>query len=167
MKNSERVEHTIAPFVFKEAKVLILGTIPSPKSREQGFYYAHPQNRFWKVLATVFEKTIPQSIEDKKNFLLTEKIALWDVLSECYIVGAGDASIKNEKPNDVQGIIVGTEIKSIFTTGKTACKLLSKLQGIKSICLPSTSPANCSVSFNELVEKYSEIKKVIKENCNE
>lgn len=154
----DRVEHTIPPFVFKEAKVLILGSIPSPMSRSTGFYYGHPQNRFWKVLSGVFGQDTPVTIEEKKEFLRKNKIALWDVLESCDIVGASDSSIKNAKPNDINNIIKGTEIKSVFTTGKRACDLLYKHLKIKSVCLPSTSPANCAVKIEELIGSYSQIK---------
>ena len=151
----ERVEHSLRPFIFKEAKILILGTMPSPKSREVGFYYGHPQNRFWKVLATVLNQDIPSSIDEKQEFLLKNRIALWDVLASCEIDGASDATIKNIKMNDILSAKSGTDIVQIFTTGKTAYKLLVK-GGMESVCLPSTSPANCSMKIEELVAVYKE-----------
>ena len=154
---SDRIEHTIGAFIYKQAKVLLLGSLPSPKSREVGFYYGHPQNRFWKVLAKVFDEPVPETVDDKKCFLISHRIALWDVIESCEIDGASDASIKDVKSNDILLAIEGTEIVKIFTTGKTAHALLKRYRGIDSVCLPSTSPANCSVSFELLVEKYSEI----------
>ncbi|MBP5193870.1 MAG: DNA-deoxyinosine glycosylase [Clostridia bacterium] len=155
------VKHTIEPFIFKEAKVLILGTMPSPKSRQQGFYYGHPQNRFWRVLAAVFGEKAPEGVEDRKSFLKKHKIALWDVLRECEIEGASDSSIKSAIPNDVAGKIAGTDINAIFTTGKTAHDLLKKLTGTESLALPSPSLANCAVPFDEMVLKYSAIKRFL------
>ena len=146
LKTAERVEHTFGPFVFREAEILILGSIPSPKSRELGFYYGHPHNRFWKVLARVFKEDEPLTVDERKKFLVKHKIALWDVVESCDIHGASDATIRNAVPTDVAGKIKGTKIKRIFTTGKTAHKLLIKLQGIDSVPLPSPSPANCAVS---------------------
>ena len=157
----EIIKHTIEPFIFKEAKVLILGTMPSPKSREQGFYYGHPQNRFWRVLAAVFGEKAPEGVEERKNFLVKHRIALWDVLSECEIDGASDSSIKRAEANDVSGKSVGTDIEAIFTTGRTAHDLLKKLKGTDSLLLPSPSPANCAVTFDEMVEKYSAIKRFL------
>ena len=161
-KDMTRVTHTIDPFIFKEARVLILGTMPSPKSREQGFYYGHPQNRFWKVLAAVFEEAEPVSVNERKDFLLRHGIALWDVLCSCDISGASDSSILNPVPNDILGAIAGTDIKAVFTTGKTARKLLKKLVGKEGILLPSPSPANCAKSIEALIEEYSEIKSYLK-----
>ena len=154
----DKVVHTIEPFIFEDSKVLVLGSIPSPKSRETGFYYGHPQNRFWKVVAGAFGQSVPVSIEEKKAFLRENKIALWDVLAECEIEGANDASIKYPVVNDILGAIKGTEIKKIFTTGKTACALLKKHLNIESVCLPSTSPANCAVKTEMLIEYYIQIK---------
>ena len=160
-KTVGRVYHTFGPFVFKEAKVLILGSVPSPKSSEQGFYYGHPQNRFWKVLAAVFGEKEPACVEERKNFLTRHKIALWDAVESCEIAGASDATIRNAEPTKVEEIIKDTSIEQIFATGKTACRLLEKLQGIKAVCLPSPSPANCSVSFEKMVNAYSQILKYL------
>lgn len=140
------VEHTLAPVYDKNSKILILGTMPSPKSREYGFYYGHPQNRFWRVLSAVLSEPLPQSVEDKKRFLLKNHIALWDVLKSCTIEGADDTSIKSPEPNDIAKIVSETNITTIFTTGTKAYSLYNKLckdkVGIYAIPLPSTSPAN-------------------------
>jgi len=136
----------------------MLGSIPSPKSREQGFYYGHPQNRFWKVLSQVLEEPLPETIDEKKHMLLKHHIALWDVLDSCTIVGASDTSIDDVTPNDFSKILSETKIKRIFCTGATAHKLYvkysEKATGIKAVKLPSTSPANCAVSIEKLVEAY-------------
>lgn len=161
----KRVDHEIEPFYDKNSKVLILGTIPSPKSRETGFYYAHPQNRFWKVISDILGENEPITIEDKKNLLKVHKIALWDVLESCLIEGASDSSIKNAKPNNIKRIIENSNVEKIFVTGKTAEKLYNKYclkdVGIQGIYLPSTSPANCAVKYEELKEKFLEITKYI------
>ena len=159
----EKVKHELSPIYNEFSRILILGTMPSVKSREVGFYYGHPKNRFWKVLEKVFE----EQIIDKKEFLLKHHIALWDVLSSCSIKGSSDASIKNAKPNKKEKILKETEIKAIFTTGKTAYKYYLKFfdEKIKLpvICLSSTSPANAKVSLEKLIEEYKIIKDYLKE----
>ncbi len=142
-----------------------MGTMPSPKSRENDFYYANPQNRFWRVLSTVLGCEIPADNEGKICFLLSRKIALWDVLCECDICGAADSSIKNAGPADLNVILRSAPIKVIFTTGKAAYKYYCKYQlpktGINAVCLPSTSPANARMGVEELAREYSEINKYL------
>ena len=114
------VTHEFGAFFDKDSRVLILGTIPSPKSREQGFYYGHPQNRFWKVLADVLgEKVVPQTVEERKKFLKRNRIALWDVLESCEIKGASDVSIRNARPNDMNRILQAADIRAIFVAGQS------------------------------------------------
>lgn len=155
------VTHEFPPLYDADSKILILGSIPSPKSREQSFYYGHPQNRFWKVMAAVFGEKEPSNIEDKKKMMLTHKIALWDVLEECDIIGASDSSIRNPVPTDINWLLKRTQIKNIFTTGKTSYKYYRQFSypktGIEAKCLPSTSPANCRCTFDELIRAYSKI----------
>ena len=150
------------PFYNTDSSILILGSFPSVKSREIGFYYGHPQNRFWRVLAEVFNEEVPQSIEEKKQFLKKYKIALWDVIDSCEIEGSSDSSIKNAIPSDLHKIVDVCEIKHIYVNGKKAEQLFDKyfkeLIHIKT-CLPSTSPANAGYSL----EKLKEIWKVIKD----
>lgn len=157
------VKHTLKPIYNRNSKVLILGTMPSVKSRELGMYYAHPQNRFWPVLKKVFNI----EIIDKENFLLEHSIALWDVIASCEIKGSSDNSIKNVIPNDVLSLIKKTEIKHIFTTGKIAYNLYNKylyeLTKIEAICLPSPSSANAKVNLEDLVKEYNIIKVKLKE----
>ena len=158
--------HPLEPIYDKDSEVLILGTMPSLKSREERFYYAHPKNRFWKTLSRVFECEIGDSKEEKIKFLLEHKIALFDVLKSCDIEASSDSSIKNPVPNDLTLILKKSKIQYIFTTGKTAYKLYQKLiypkTGIESICLPSTSPANCPKDIEDiLLREYSKIKEVI------
>ncbi|MBQ2998818.1 MAG: DNA-deoxyinosine glycosylase [Oscillospiraceae bacterium] len=153
--------HAFAPVFDFESRILILGTMPSPKSRELGFYYSHPRNRFWSVMANIFGEEIPKTPEDKKAFCLRHKIALWDVLRECDIEGASDSSIKNAVPNDISVILNRADIKAVFATGTTAAKLYKKFiepkTGIPAVALPSTSPANAKISVDALAEEYRKI----------
>jgi len=162
----ETVIHSFEPVYDENSKVLLLGTIPSPKSRENTFYYGHPQNRFWSVLKNVFSYTGNlSSVEDKRQFLLSKNIALWDVLSACDIEGADDASIKNPLPNDLNYIIQKSKIKQVFTTGAKAHTLYEKLSypstQIHAVKLLSTSPANCRYKLEELVADYSRVREYV------
>ncbi len=156
------IVHPIEPVFDENSRVLILGSFPSVKSREEMFFYGHPQNRFWKVVSSVFEKDLPETIEEKKKFLLNSKIALWDVISSCDIEGSSDSSIKNVVPNDINKILKTADIKTIFVNGKTAEKYYKKyLLGETrrdAVCLPSTSPANAKWSLEELIEEWKIIK---------
>ena len=161
-KNTRTIVTHEFPALFDDnSEVLLLGSIPSPKSREQGFYYGHPQNRFWKVLANVLNEPLPATIDEKKKMLLKHHIALWDVLDSCSLIGASDTSIEDVEPNDIASLLAHTKIKRIFCTGATAHKLYEKYcetaTGIKAVKLPSTSPANCAVKFEKLVDAYREI----------
>jgi TDG/mug DNA glycosylase family protein len=160
----KRIEHELDPFYQKDSQILILGTFPSPKSRESKFYYGHPQNRFWKVLSAVFNDFIPETISEKKNFLIKWKIALWDVISSCHIQGASDSSIRDVIYNDLHSIIDDASIKLIVTTGKKADLLFMKrwsqdrsIQKIAYLNLPSTSSANASISLKQLIQSYNQI----------
>lgn len=156
------INHPIEPIYDKNSKILILGSFPSVKSREHMFFYAHPQNRFWRVLSAIFDTPIPNTIEDKRNFLLSSKIALWDVISSCEITGSSDSSIKNVIPNDLTCILSYADIKRIFVNGKTAEKYYNKYIrstiNREAICLPSTSPANAIYSLDKLIERWQVIK---------
>ena len=151
-------EHTFDAFYRKDSRVLILGTMPSPKSREEGFYYAHPQNRFWRIMADLFGEKPFENLQEKVAFLEKHKIALWDVLFSCEIEGAEDSSIKNPKPNNINRILLGADIKAIFTTGKKAQDLYRRYCFVdtkrEAIALASTSPANCRMKYDELLEEY-------------
>lgn len=152
----EHVTHDdLEPIFDENSKILILGSMPSKKSREAKFYYAHLQNRFWKVLESIFK----EKIEDKKEYILKHNLALWDVIYSCDITGSSDASIKNVEPNDISIILKRAPIKAIFTNGKTAEKYYQKYiypkTNIKSICMPSTSPANCQKKFAELIQEWN------------
>lgn len=160
-------KHPFPPLWNKDSKILILGSFPSVKSREALFFYGHPQNRFWKVCAAVFNADIPHSTEEKREFLLKNNIALWDVIASCDIVGSSDASIKNAVANDISPILNGANIKEIFVNGKTAAALYDK--HILPVCkrsavtLPSTSPANAAWSLERLTIEWSKIKDYISE----
>ncbi len=153
--------HPISPVYDKDSEILILGSFPSVKSREEGFFYGHPQNRFWKVVASVFGEGVPQSIDEKKRFLLRNHIALWDVIKSCDIEGSSDASIKNVIANDLNEIFNIADIKAIYVNGKTALKYYKKYTeptiGRSAICLPSTSPANAAWNVERLVEAWERI----------
>ncbi len=159
---SNLIKHPIAPVFDANSKVLILGSFPSVKSREQGFFYGHKQNRFWQVLAKVFNKIVPETIAEKREFLSSIGVAVWDVISECEITGSADGSIKNVKPNDLSVILNEAKIEKIFVNGKTAAKYYEKYIyddiKIKADILPSTSPANAAWSLDRLIEEWSVIK---------
>ncbi len=155
------VTHDLAPVFDTNSRVLILGTMPSPKSKASGFYYSHPQNRFWPVLGQVFGEEVPKDKEGRAAFALRHGIALWDVIAQCEITGAQDATIRQATANDLGIILRSAPIKAIFVTGKTAEKWYNKLllpvTGIQAIPLPSSSPANCAVSTQRIVQAYSQI----------
>lgn len=156
------IKHPIPPLYDENSRVLILGSFPSVKSREQMFFYGHPQNRFWRVLALVFGEDAPLTIEEKRSFVLRHRLALWDVLASCDIEGSADSTIKNAVANDLSEIIKNSKVAKIFVNGKTAekyyIKYTEKKLGRKAICLPSTSPANASFSLEKLKEAWNIIK---------
>lgn len=164
---SRQVTHDFQPIYNEESRVLMLGTMPSPKSRETGFYYGHPRNRFWKVVSDVCGEVLPETKEEKVAFALRNKIAVWDVLAGCEIKGAEDASIRNPVVNDLNVIIKSADIRAVFATGQKAAQLYRKYcqkeTGMEIICLPSTSPANCSVSYEKLFEAYEVVLKYIRD----
>lgn len=160
-KSMERqiVEHGFGPFYRKDSHILFLGSFPSVKSREQGFFYGHPQNRFWRVLAAVFEGEVPVTLPEKERFLEEHGIALYDVIERCSIIGSSDSSIRDVVPADLRKIIAESDIEDrIFTNGKTAFRLYGKYQEPillrKAVSLPSTSPANAAMSLDRLVQVW-------------
>lgn len=152
------IQHPIAPVYDSESKILILGSFPSVKSREEGFFYGHPRNRFWRVLSAVCGTGLPMTIEEKKHFLLQHHIAVWDVICSCDITGSSDSSIRNVIPNDLNEILESASIEKIFVNGKKAEQLYKKyIQPVirrEAVCLPSTSPANAAWSLERLVEAW-------------
>lgn len=160
--------HTFEPIFDKNSEKLVLGSFPSVKSRENNFYYAHPQNRFWRVVASVYFCSVPKTVEEKKNMLLSNKIAVWDVIKSCEITGSADSTIKSVIPNDLSEILSVADIKKIYANGKTAQSLYNKYikknTGFDIISLPSTSPANAAYSLEKLIKEW----KIINEynrNC--
>ena len=155
------VIHKIPPVYNKNSQILILGSFPSVKSREGRFFYHHKQNRFWKVLSTIVNDVLPETIDEKKDFLLKNHIAVWDVIASCDIEGSSDSSIKNAVPNDFSDILKAAPIRKIYTNGGTAYKLYhkyyEKVTGIKAMKLPSTSPANASYSLDRLISEWKVI----------
>ncbi len=150
----EHVVHGFAPVWDERSRVLVLGTLPSVKSREENFYYGHPRNRFWKLLALLFDAPEPRSVEEKKALLLENGVALWDVVRECDIRRSSDGTIRNAVPNDVRPILERAQIRAVYANGAKAKelydRLLLPLTGRGALCLPSTSPANASLSLAEL-----------------
>lgn len=159
------IKHPIEPVYNESSKILILGSFPSVKSREEGFFYGHPQNRFWRVLSALLERELPSTTEEKKTFLLTHRIAVWDVIASCEIEGSADSTIKSVTPNDLNIILSAADIKAIFVNGKTAEKYYNKyiLKALNrpAILLPSTSPANASFSLEKLTREWSKINEYI------
>ncbi len=146
--------HNIEPIWDCNSRILILGSFPSVKSREMAFFYGHPQNRFWKVIANIYEEELPKTIDEKKEMLLKHKIAIWDVIKSCDIIGSADNSIKNVVPNNLYIIFKNANIENIYVNGNQALNLYNKyllpIIKIKATLLPSTSPANATYSFEKL-----------------
>ncbi len=159
------VIHSIDPWFDEHSEILILGSMPSITSRQKGYFYAHPKNRFWKVLECLFKETI----ENKKEFCLKHHIALWDTISSCDIHSSSDASMKHIVPNDLSLILNKASIKEIFTLGKKSHEVYQKYMYPKykkeDICLSSTSPANAQKSLEDLVKEYTIILEVLNKNC--
>lgn len=153
--------HEFAPVYDEHSRVLILGTFPSVKSREMQFYYGHPQNRFWKLLARLTNWPLPNTIPEKKEMLLQNGIAVWDVIQSCEIAGSSDSSIRNVVPNDLTDVLQNSIITRIYANGKTAQKLYDKYlkaqTGMDIIGLPSTSPANAAYSMERLEESWAQV----------
>ena len=154
--------HPFEPVYDGDCTALVLGTMPSPVSREKGFYYAHPRNRFWAVLSALFDETFPVSTDERRRLALKHHIALWDVLASCDIEGASDSRIKNPVCNDFLPLLENSKIKSVFTTGRKAYTLYMKrcygITRMAAVPLPSTSPANCRFSFPELLKQYAALR---------
>ena len=156
------IVHPIPPLFNEESETLILGSFPSVKSREAAFFYGHPQNRFWAVVAEIYGCEKPQTVEEKKKLVLENKLAMWDVIESCEIEGSADSTISNVTANDLSVILNNSKVDRIFVNGKTAEKYYNKYTypktGIKAICLPSTSPANAAWRIERLVEAWKIIK---------
>lgn len=163
MSEYKKVEHTFLPVYNKDSEILILGTFPSVKSRENQFYYGHPQNRFWKVIAKLTGSSLPITIEQKKEMLLKHHIAVWDVIKSCSIIGSSDSSIKDVIVNDFSTVLKDTGIRKIYANGGKAYELYMKYAyeqtGRKIERLPSTSPANAAYQMERLCQEWAKIMK--------
>ncbi|MEE8836219.1 MAG: DNA-deoxyinosine glycosylase [Eubacteriales bacterium] len=161
MTPSEKVVHPIPALYDRDSRILILGSFPSVKSREQQFFYAHPQNRFWKVLAGITGSAVPETVEEKKNFLHASHIALWDTIHSCTITGSSDSSIRDVVPNDLTPVLEAADIRAIFCNGGTSYRLYGKYlepaTGRRAVKLPSTSPANAAWRLDRLKEAWKVI----------
>lgn len=153
--------HPIPPVFDNNSEILILGSFPSVKSREEGFFYGHPQNRFWRVTAAVFGCRVPACVEEKREFLLKNHIALWDVIASCEIEGSSDATIREVVPNDLRVILDAAPIQKIFVNGKTADRYyqryITPMIHKGAVCLPSTSPANAAWSLERLISVWGQL----------
>ncbi len=157
-----RLNHPFGPLYDENSRVLILGSFPSVKSREQNFFYGHPQNRFWKVVSAVFEQPLPLTIEEKKQLILGSGLALWDSIASCEITGSSDSSIRNARANDIRIILDSCNIERIYCNGRKSHELYKKYiepqTGREAVCLPSTSPANAQWTLERLIEEWSVIR---------
>lgn len=162
IKEMSYLQHPFGPLYSDRSRVLILGSFPSVKSREQNFFYGHPQNRFWKVIAAIFCQPVPESIEEKKQLILINGMALWDSIASCEITGSSDASIRNVRVNDIGLILDNCSIERIYCNGRKShelyCKYIEPETGRAATCLPSTSPANAQWTLDRLVEAWTVIK---------
>lgn len=158
----QHIVHPFGPLYNEESTILILGSLPSVKSREQQFFYGHPQNRYWKLIARLFDEPEPTTIEEKKTMVLKYRIAMWDTIYSCDIKGSSDSSIKNVVPTDLKTIVDNSKVTRVFCNGRTSGKYYHKYQekilGIPAIELPSTSPANAAWQMDRLVEAWKVIK---------
>ena len=157
----QHIVHPIPPFYDEKSRILILGSFPSVKSRESGFFYGHPQNRFWKLLAEMFDEPVPRSVEEKADILRRHNIAAWDSIFSCDIEGSSDSSITNVVPNDFSQIFGTADIRAVFTNGKKSHEIYTKYclpqTGRPAICLPSTSPANAAWNMAHLLGAWKQI----------
>ena len=157
----QRIQHPFGPLFDRNSRILILGSFPSVKSREQNFFYGHPQNRFWKVLAAVFGQPVPVDIPEKKALILNHSLALWDSIASCVITGSSDASIRDVRPNDLRIILDNCPIERICCNGRKSHEMYEKYIlpdiGREAFCLPSTSPANAQWSLERLIGAWSDL----------
>ena len=159
-----KLDHPFGPLYDENSRVLILGSFPSVRSREQNFFYGHPQNRFWKVVAAVFGKPVPQTVEEKKLLILDNGLALWDSIASCEITGSSDASIRNVRANDIGVILNSCSIERIYCNGRKSHEMYERYiepgTGREAVCLPSTSPANAKWTLEKLTGAWSVIAEI-------
>ncbi|MCR4671623.1 MAG: DNA-deoxyinosine glycosylase [Lachnospiraceae bacterium] len=162
MPDKHHIVHPFPATYDADSEILILGSFPSVKSREMMYFYGHPQNRFWKVVAALYDEPVPETVDERRRFLLKNHIAVWDVIGECDIIGSADSTIENAVPNDLTGILETAHIRKIFVNGRKAEEMFiryqERLTGRKAVCLPSTSPANAAWSLERLAQAWSVIK---------
>ena len=158
---TKHIIHPIPPTFDENSEILILGSFPSVKSREMGYFYGHPQNRFWKIVAALHSEPVPMTVGERRTFLLRHRIAAWDVIASCNIAGSSDSSIRDVVPNDLRPILKGSKVARIFVNGRKAEEYYNKYQepqlGISAVCLPSSSPANAAWSLDRLVQAWKVI----------
>ena len=159
-----KLDHPFGPLYDENSRVLILGSFPSVRSREQNFFYGHPQNRFWKVVAEVFGQPVPQTVEEKKLLILDNGLALWDSIASCEITGSSDASIRNVRANDIGVILNSCSIERIYCNGRKSHEMYERYiepgTGREAVCLPSTSPANAKWTLEKLTGAWSVIAEI-------
>lgn len=162
MSDTKNITHPFPPLYDENSRTLILGSFPSVKSREAMFFYGHPQNRFWKLIAALYGEDVPSTIEEKSSLILRHRLALWDSIHSCTITGSSDSSVRDVVPNDISGIIRNSKIERIFCNGALSHKMYMKFifpsTGIEARKLPSTSPANAAYSLERLAREWSVIK---------
>ena len=160
-RTDKTIDHPFGPLYNENSRVLILGSFPSVKSREQNFFYGHPQNRFWRVVSAVFGRPVPQSIGEKKALILENGLALWDSIASCEITGSADSDIRNARPNDIGLILKNCPVERIYCNGRKSHEIYRKYiepeVGREAVCLPSTSPANAQWTAERLIEAWSVI----------
>ena len=162
MSETKKITHPFPPLFDENSRTLILGSFPSVKSREVRYYYGHPQNRLWKLIAALYEEDVPSSNEEKKNLILSHNLALWDSIKSCTITGSSDSSVKDVVPNDLSVILDNSKVDRIFCNGALPFKIYMKYiyptTKINAVKLPSTSPANAAFSLERLIGEWSIIK---------
>lgn len=162
MKEYTHIVHPFGPLYDASSRVLILGSLPSVKSREQNFFYGHPQNRFWPLLAALFGEPVPATVEEKKALALRHHVALWDTIYSCDIVGSSDSSIRNVVPTDLREIIGGSAVCRVFCNGGASGRCYQRYQakrlGLEATVLPSTSPANAAWTMDRLLEAWRTVR---------
>ena len=166
-RTAERIAHPFGPLFCADSRVLILGSFPSVKSREPRFFYGHPQNRFWRVMAALFGREVPATVAEKRALILENRLALWDAIADCVITGSSDASIREVRANDLSVILDAAPIRLICCNGKTSWaqyeKLIRPVTGREAVCLPSTSPANAQWTLDRLIDAWSPVAEAARE----
>ena len=161
MSDTQSIIHPIPPLYDKDCTKLVLGSFPSVKSRQAQFFYGHPQNRYWRLLALLFGESVPQTVEEKSRLALSHHIAMWDTIHSCTITGSSDSSIKDVVPNDLSIILDNSKVTQIFANGTASYNLYQKhiypITGIRAVKLPSTSPANAAYSLERLAHEWKVI----------